>query len=121
MRSHDPEMIIPAELRTRPSLAGVQIGRDYRVARLPAVAIQRAGGRSTHLIDRPILNINVWASSDTAVNALATTLVTELEACQDHQPILWIDTSGPATVPSDVTGASQRFITADAAIRREPT
>ena len=120
-RSVDVELWLPAELRTRPSLAGVLIGRDYKAPRLPAISIQRTGGATDTLVDYPTLNINVWAATDLAANTLAATVATELQECRDHLPVLYVRPSGPTAIPSDVTGAVQRFMTAQAAVRREPT
>ncbi len=88
--SPDVEMLIPAELRSRPSLDGVHIGREYAAPRLPSVSIRRTGGNTDTLVDYPTLNINMWAATDAAVNQLAATVTTELQECRDHLPVLYV-------------------------------
>lgn len=117
--SPDIEVILPAYLRALPSMAGVFIGRDYKVATVPAITIQRSGGAPYGLIDYPTLSINVWASNDKAANDLALRLMAELEAINNNAPIIRIDPSGPSPItPSDVSGAVQRYLTATAEVRR---
>lgn len=118
MKSPDIELLVTQYLRGRPALAGVAVGRTYG-GRIPAVSVRRVGGRNTPLVDYPALSVNVWAATDKAVNDLAAAVVTELEN-YDTRPVQYLRPTGPADIPSDVTGAVARYIGVSSAVRRQP-